>query len=278
MDVLAALNARPGGWSISASVAVEREAAGADRMLAGQREGRPPHEARARRLDHEARDAPRARARLGLHVHDRDVGLGGVGDPGLLAVDPPAAGDTRRARGDRGEVGARARLGERGAPDRTAGHQGRHPALGQLGRSLARELGGDVAGVDQREREAEVGTGQHLRDPRLGAERQAEAAMRRGHLDAAQAERRSGLDRLATDAALALPEGRAGRDHVAGEDGDGGIEGAEGVARTGGEGIGHAEGAGGVGRGRIARDGVRRGAHRADGTRRVGTGRGSVPC
>ena len=137
-----------------------------------------------------------------------------LGVSGEVAVDHEARDAPR----------ARARLGERGAPDRAAGHQGRHPALDQLGRGLARELGGDVAGVDQREREAEVGTGQRLCDPRLRTERQAQAAVRRGHLDATQAERRGGLDRLAADAALALPEGRAGRDHVAGEGGDRRIE------------------------------------------------------
>jgi hypothetical protein len=80
------------------------------------------------RLDDEGADAL-----LRPRENDVEVGDAAVGDPGLFAVEAPAAGAAQRARFERLDVGAGSRLGERERTDRLAGGRSTQVALLLLG-------------------------------------------------------------------------------------------------------------------------------------------------
>ncbi len=72
-----------------------------------------------------------------LGVDHEDVGVGRVGDEGLLALQHEAVAVGARGRDHRAErVGAGARLGEAPGPDDLAAHEPRHPALDLRGRAV----------------------------------------------------------------------------------------------------------------------------------------------
>ncbi len=85
-------------------------------------------EARRVGLDQEGREAAGAGRLAGAGEDDVPVGDAAVGDVGLLAVEPDMVAVGRRRGGDRGDVGARLRLGEGEGGDRLAGRDVRQPA------------------------------------------------------------------------------------------------------------------------------------------------------
>ena len=202
---------------VGSQIAVEREAAGTDGVLASQIKTGLMDETGPPGIDHEAGNPARTRAGLGLGKEDHDVGDGCVHDPGLASADAPAAINLGGQGLDGTEVGSGMRLGQRGAADQLAGDQARHIAGGDLGHGIAQQLERDVLGIDQRHRKTEVGGGQSLGDLDLHRKRQPQPAMFARRLDTAQAKGGGLIDRLASDAPFALPDDGAGRHHLAGK-------------------------------------------------------------
>ena len=104
------------------------EAADADRVAAMQLERLVALEARPVGLDGEAGDAAIALRLVGLGIGDREAGHRGVGDPGLGAVQLPAALDAHRRHLQAAEVAADAGLAQAGAADHLARDHARQQA------------------------------------------------------------------------------------------------------------------------------------------------------
>ncbi len=143
-------------------VVFEREAARADRVAAHEIVGGAAGEARFARIDEEAGDTAPAGGGVRLHIGDEEVGYRGVGDPGLFAVETPAAFRPFRAGADRGEVAARAGLAQCGrAEDAARDERGDvFVAVSRGGREG--ETRSDVLRVHHGEGEGHVGAGHFL--------------------------------------------------------------------------------------------------------------------
>src|SRR5690606_25160779 len=183
-------------------------------------------------------DALVARRRIGLRVDDRVVGARRVRRPGLRAVEHPAVAVAPGARRDRREVAAGAGLGQAHRSHRGAGEQPGQPAFALRRRAVARDTRGGVVGVDPGEGERHVVPGEGFHHPHLDRVGQVVAALVRGHLDAVEAERRRGGERLARPLAIVLPLLRAPGDDVLGKGFGAGDEGLR-LDLGGGPGTGH---------------------------------------
>ena len=153
------------------------------------------------------------RVGIGAHQHGHQIGARGMGDPGLGAVDPPAAlGIAPGPRAQRGEVRSRIGFGEdRGRQDGAIGEAGEEFRLLRLGPvradQLARDLGAGAerSGTDPSAR-------QFLRHERHRQLAQAEPAIILGDADPEHAESRHLVHELQRDQrVLEVPAMRVGR-------------------------------------------------------------------
>ena len=104
-------------------ITLQTKGAGANGVLAGQREGRLAHDARPQCIDQKTADATPVRTGFGLRIQNDDVGFGGFGDPGFRAVVAPAVTAAFGQRLDGTEVRIRTGFGQRCAAQPLAGHQ-----------------------------------------------------------------------------------------------------------------------------------------------------------
>ena len=168
----------------------QAEAADADRMAAMQLERLVAMKARPVGLDGEAGDAAIALALVGLGIGHRQAGHGGIGDPGLGAVQLPAAVDAHRRHLEAAEVAADAGLAQAGAADQVARDHARQQARDMRRLAVAGEARAGVVMVDQRKGEGEIVPRDLLEGAQLAGEGQPLPAMLLGELDRVAARRR----------------------------------------------------------------------------------------
>ena len=183
----------------------EMEAADADGVTAMQFERLVALEARPLGFDGEAGDAAIALRLVGLGVGHRKTRHSGVGDPGLGAVQLPAALDLHRGHFQPAEVAADTGFAQAGAADQVALDHARQQARDMRGLAVAGKAGAGVVVIDQRKGEGEVGLGDLLEGAQLAGERQPLPAMLLGELDGVEAGRAGSLDGLQWIAPLPFP-------------------------------------------------------------------------
>ena len=168
-------------------------------------------------IDQEGGDAAPALGGVGLGIDAQHVGMRRVGDPGLLAVQPPAVTILSRRRGDGGGVAAALGLGQQKRADAPAGHHVGRITLDLIRSPAPADGARQVVVHDQREGEGHVGIGQLFHDPRHGADRKRLAAgLGRGQ-QAAEPGIGGLLQRISRGGALAFPGRCVRRDDVGGE-------------------------------------------------------------
>ena len=193
------------------------EAADADRVATMQLERLLAMEARPLGLDGEADDAAIALRPVGLRIGHRKTRDGGIGDPGLGAVDLPAALDAHGLHLQSAEVTADTGFAETGAADQLTGQHARQQPF-DLGRlAISGEARAGIVMIDQREREGEVVPRDLLEGAQLAGEGEPLPAMLLRQFDRVEAEGAGRLDGLERIAALPFPAGGVGRDLFFGE-------------------------------------------------------------
>ena len=151
-------------------------------------------------------------------VARRDVGQRAVGDPHLLAGDPPAAVDLHRARAHRRGIGAGVGLGQPEAAEGLAGAQPRQPLLLLLLRAPALDRAADEGGLDRDHRAGRRVAPTHLLDDQSVADVvEPAAAVLLGHRRAQVAHVAESLRELAIEASGSVVVAGAGDDLVVDE-------------------------------------------------------------
>jgi hypothetical protein len=159
----------------------------------------------------------RLRVRVGLDQHRQRVGMAGVGDPGLGAVDDIVVAHSPRHRGDALEVAARLRLGERDARAPLAGAEIRQPPQALFGRAVFRQHQRGQGMRAQDSGHAHPCLRDLFEDDRVGDRVDGDAPVLLGHQHSEQAHLLHLVDDLFRVAAGQLPLARDRADALAGK-------------------------------------------------------------
>ena len=197
--------------------ALEDEPPGAHRPLGEGRVDGVVGDARQPEIDGEAADAARARRGAAMGKDDRQPGAAGVDDPGLFAAEAPRPVLGLGAGGDGGEIRARAGFGQGGAGRHLAREEPRQVPRHQIGRGGAAQAQGDVVGVDERHRKAEILGGEQFAGARQRREAEPGTAVLRRDRHGQKADARGLGEQVRRGAFTHRPAGRARAHRTGGE-------------------------------------------------------------